>query len=239
MPLQLKAKLVPTVAAVAGVVATAYLGNWQLDRAAYKLELQQRMDLARAQPPLHLPAQPVRTGDLAFYRIEAEGEFRPELSIFLDNKVRDGVIGYEVVTPLRLRDAELYVLVDRGWVKAPPTRSELPAVATPAGTVRIEGIALPPPRRFVELSDQTVSGRVWQNLQFERFRQAYHVDLQPVLIQQHNDLGDGLVRAWSRPDAGVDVHRAYALQWFAMSGTILIIYLLLNVRRKEPTLDAA
>ena len=80
---------------------------------------------------------------------------------------------------------------------------------------------------------------MWQNLHFERYRQAYHVDLQPVLIQQHNDLGDGLVRAWSRPDTGVDMHRAYALQWFAMSGAIIIIYLLLNVRRKKPTLGAA
>jgi surfeit locus 1 family protein len=239
MPLQLKAKLVPTLAAVAGVVATAYLGNWQLDRAAYKLELQQRMDLARAQPPLHLPATPARTEDLAFYRVEADGEFRPELSVLLDNKVRDGVVGYEVVTPVRLGDSDLHVLVDRGWVKAPATRSELPAVTTPVGPVRVEGIALPPPRRFVELSDQTVTGRVWQNLPFERYRQTYHVDLQPVLIQQHNDLGDGLVRAWSRPDTGVDMHRAYALQWFSMSGVIALIYLLLNVRRKKPTLGAA
>ncbi len=68
---------------------------------------------------------------------------------------------------------------------------------------------------------------------------AYHVDLQPVLVQQHNDLGDGLVRDWSRPDTGVDVHRAYALQWFAMSAAIIIIYFLLNVRRKKPTLGAA
>lgn len=239
MPLQLKAKLVPTVAAVAGVIATAYLGNWQLDRAAYKLELQQRFDLARAQPPLQLPAVPARTEDLAFYRVEAQGEFRPELSIFLDNKVRDGVVGYEVVTPLRLQGGTRHVLVNRGWVKAPPTRSDLPVVTTPAGPVRIEGIAVPPPRRFVELSDQTVSGRVWQNLHLDRYQEAYRVDLQPVLIQQHNDSGDGLVRAWSRPDTGVDTHRAYALQWFSMSGVIVIIYLVLNVRRKKPTLGAA
>ena len=129
--------------------------------------------------------------------------------------------------------------MDRGWVKAPVQRSELPAVTTPAGSVRVEGFGLPPPRRFFELSDQTVSGRVWQNLPFERYRQIYRVELQPVLLQQHNDLGDGLVRAWSRPDTGVDVHRAYALQWFAMSAAIALIYMLLNVRRKTPTLGAA
>jgi surfeit locus 1 family protein len=238
MQLQFKARLFPTVAAVVGVIATAYLGSWQLDRAAYKLDLQQRMDVARAQPPLHLPAALVRTEDVAYHRVEAEGEFRPDLTVLLDNKVHEGAVGYEVVTPVRLGDSGLHVLVDRGWVKAPPTRSELPSVSTPAGRVRVEGIALPPPSRFVELSDRTVAGRVWQNLRLDRYREAYGIDLQPVLIQQHNDLGDGLVRAWRRPDAGVDVHRAYALQWFAMTGVITILYVVLNVRRKQPTLDA-
>jgi surfeit locus 1 family protein len=239
MPLQIKAKLVPTVAAVAGVVATAYLGSWQLDRAAYKLELQHRLDAALAQPPVQLPGTPVRTDDLAFYRVEAEGELRPELSVLLDNKVRDGVVGYEVVTPLRLTGSRLHVLVDRGWVKAPATRDELPAIATPAGTVRVQGIALPPPHRFFELSGQTVTGNVWQNLHFERYREAYHLDLQPLLIQQYNDLGDGLARTWSRPDTGVNVHRAYALQWFVMSAVVALIYVLLNVRRNKPALDAS
>ena len=239
MPLQFKPKLVPTLAAIAGVIVTVLLGNWQLDRAAYKLHLQQRIDVASAQPPVHLPAAPVRTDEVAFYRLEAEGEFRPDLTVLLDNKVRDGVIGYEVVTPLRLGDSSLHVLVDRGWIQAPARRSELPAVTTPAGVVRVEGIALPPPRRFFELSDQTVSGRVWQNLPFKRYQEAFHIELQPVLLQQRNDLGDGLVRAWSRPDAGVNVHRAYALQWFAMSAAIALIYILLNVRREKPTLGPA
>jgi len=239
MSLQFKPKLIPTVAAVVGVVATILLGNWQLDRAAYKLQLQHRLDVASAQPPVHLPAAPVRTEEVAFSRVEAQGEFRPELTVLLDNKVRAGVIGYEVITPLRLRGSSLHVLVDRGWIKAAARRTELPAVTTPAGEVRVEGIALPPPRRFFELSDQTVSGRVWQNLPFERYRQTFHVELQPVLLQQHNDLGDGLIRAWSRPDTGVNVHRAYSLQWFAMSAVIALIYVLLNVRRKKPTLGAA
>ena len=108
--------------------------------------------------------------------------------------------------------------------------------ATPQGPVRVEGIALPPPSRFFELSNRTVTGRVWQNLHFDRYRATYGIDLQPVLIQQHNDLGDGLVRTWARPDTGVNMHRAYALQWFVMSGVIAILYVAINVRRKQPTL---
>src|SRR5688572_25786905 len=109
-------RFVPTLAAVAGVVLTAYLGNWQLDRAAYKQGLQARADLAERQPPAQVPAQPVPADTLAFRRIEAEGEFRPELTILLDNRVHQGMVGYEVLTPLRIAP-QMHVLVNRGWIR--------------------------------------------------------------------------------------------------------------------------
>ena len=230
--------LLPALAAVAGVVLTAYLGNWQLDRAAYKQSLQARMELAERQPPVHLPAEPVPADSLAFRRVEARGELRPDMTIFLDNRMRDGVVGYEVVTPLRI-GLQMHVLINRGWVRAEPTRERLPAVPTPGGSVQIEGIALAPSARFVELSAQTVTGAVWQNLDLQRYAQRYGIALQPVIVQQHNDLGDGLVRNWPRPDARIDVHRAYALQWFAMSAAIVILYLVLYVRRRKTPQRAA
>jgi surfeit locus 1 family protein len=233
LSLKFKPKLFSTLIAVVGVVTTAYLGDWQMRRAAYKLDLQQRMQFASAQAAVHLPTTPMKSDDAVYYRVEADGEFRPELTIFLDNKVHDAVVGYEVVTPLRLANSRMHVLVNRGWVKAPLLRSELPAITTPAGAVRVEGIALPPPTRYVELSSNTIAGQVWQNLQFERYREQFGIALQPVLVQQHNDLGDGLDRSWKRVDTGVDRHRAYALQWFVMSAVILFVYLLLNVRRTK------
>ena len=231
---EFRAKLLPTVAAVAAVLTTAFLGNWQLHRAAYKLELQQCVEFAAHRPPLQVPTSLVPTEDLAYYRVEARGEFRPELSIFLDNKVHDGVVGYEVLTPLKLANSQMYVLVDRGWVAATATRSETPVVRTPGGELQLEGFAVPPPTRFLELSSQVVTGRVWQNLHLERYERQYKIALQPVVVQQRNDLEDGLVRDWKPLDTGVDKHRAYALQWFVMSAVIIILYVGLNVRRKKP-----
>jgi surfeit locus 1 family protein len=224
-------RLVPTLAAVAAVVLTAYLGNWQLDRAAGKLALQAQADLAERQPPVRVSAEAVGPETLAFRRVEAEGEFRPELTIYLDNRVQQGVVGYEVLTPLQVGPA-MYVMVNRGWVRVGATREALPAVRTPAGRVHVDGLAIVPSRRYLELSAQTVSGRVWQNLDLEDYARRHRLQLQPVLIQQGNDLEDGLVRAWRRPDTGVDKHRAYALQWFTMSAVIVVIYLVAHVRRR-------
>ena len=234
-----KSRLLPALAALVGVVATAYLGNWQLQRAAYKLDLQQRLDLAQGQAPVKLPAESVAPDTLVYRRVEAHGEFRPELTILVDNRVQAGVVGYEVITPLRLPPGDLHVLVNRGWVKAPRTRQELPAIVTPGGPVRVEGIALPPSRRYVELSSQTVSGKVWQNLDVERYVQIHSIALQLLVLQQSNDVGDGLERAWQRPDTGVDRHRAYALQWFSTSALIAVAYLVFHARAKKTPRRAA
>jgi len=226
-------RILPTLAAVSGVVLTAYLGNWQMERAAYKLAMQERLDSAEHAPAVRIPSLPADAETFSYRRAEGTGQFVPQATIYLDNRVRDGVVGYEVLTPLRLKDSSLHVLVNRGWVRASGSRTELPAVSTPAGEVTVQGLALPPVTRYVELSDETVSGQVWQNLKFEQYGQRFDLALQPLILQQRNDLQDGLLRVWKRPDTGVDKHRAYALQWFVMSAVIAILYLVLHVRRKK------
>jgi surfeit locus 1 family protein len=229
-------RILPTLLAIAGVLVTASLGDWQLRRAAYKAELQERLDVVGQQPPVHLSSEPVHAEDLAFYRIEAQGEFRPELTILLDNRVHNGVVGYEVITPLQLAGGARHVLVNRGWIKAPPTRDELPDVPTPPGTVTVEGIALPPPGRVFQLAAQAERGVVWQHLSLERAREQLKLELQPLVVQQRNELADSLARDWPRPDAGISQHRAYALQWFTMCGAILVLYVVLNVRKQPQSI---
>jgi len=229
--LEFNPRLLPTLAAVAAVVVTALLGNWQLNRAAEKAQLQQRIDRAASQPPRAIGAEPVQAAEVDYFRVEASGEFKADGTVYVDNRIRAGVPGYDVITPLRIGASSRYVLVKRGWVPAGPRRNQLPKVATPAGTVTVEGLALPGNPRLFELSTQVQAGPLWENVTVDRYRNAYALDLQPIMIQQHNDVDDGLVRDWNRPDAGIDRHRAYALQWFSMCIAIILIYIVLNVRR--------
>lgn len=232
-PASLRSRLSFALLALAGVVLTAYLGNWQLNRAAYKLDLQQRLESAQRQAPIRLARGPVAASELVFRRVEAQGALVEEHTIFLDNRVHDGRVGYEVLTPLRLSETGLHVLVNRGWVPAPASRSELPALPAVPGQVRIEGLALPPTSRYLELGRETVTGRVWQNLDLERYSEVHALALQPIVIRQYNDLDDGLSRDWRAFDTGVDKHHAYALQWFVMSALILVVYVAFHVRRKR------
>ena len=225
-----KPRLVPTLAALVGIVTTALLGNWQLHRADEKLRLQQRIEQADRLAPIHVGVSHLNLQDVAYFKVEASGEFKDDNTVYSDNRVRDGIVGYEVITPLRV-DGGPYVLVNRGWVRAEASRKRLPAVAAPTGRVRVEGVALPGNPRVFELSSDVQAGQVWQNVSVERYRKAFGLDLQPIIIEQQNDLGDGLVREWKRPDLGLDRHRGYALQWFSLCAVIIVLYVVLNVKR--------
>lgn len=224
-------RLVTSLAAAAGIAATVALGNWQLGRAHEKEAMAARLASLGSDPPITLSATEVRAEDLSWRRVTARGRFVPRYAIFLDNRVREGVAGYHVVMPLAINGGPRHVLVNRGWIAGTGERGRLPPITTPQGTVEVTGLAVLPSRRFLELSTQVAEGGVWQNLTVERYRDAFPIALQPIVIEQRSALDDGLVREWSPPDTGVNTHYAYAFQWFAMALAIAIIYLVTHVRR--------
>jgi len=226
-----RASLWPTLAALAGVIATLALGNWQLGRGHEKAVLAQRIDTASHDAPIGLTGAQVNADDVVWRRVEASGRFEPKYAVLIDNRIVRGAVGYYVVMPLKIEGSERYVLVNRGWVAGTGSRDTLPQIATPAQPVRITGLATAPSKRYLELSTKTVEGNVWQNLTLERYRATVPIALQPVVIQQESKLDDGLVREWSAPDLGIDKHYAYAFQWFVMAAAIVIIYIACNVRK--------
>ncbi len=125
---------------------------------------------------------------------------------------------------LKIESGRKPLLVNRGWVAQGATRDALPSVPLPEGEVKIQGVAMVPSERVLELSDQTIEGSVWQNLNLARYREVYGVDVQPVVILQDSDLQDGLARDWRPPDTGANKHRAYAVQWFALAVLTIIFY---------------
>ncbi len=221
---RLRLRPVPTLAAVAAFLLGLVLAFWQLNRAEQKQALQARIAEGARLRAVVLTAAPVAPEALAYRTVSAHGEWAAERTILLDNKVRQGVPGYRVVTPLRLAGSDMHILVDRGWIAAPRLRSELPRVSTPGGSVEVTGTARVPRPGFT-LSDQTVEGRVWQNLDLERYRQWSGLTLQPVLLVQQDGPDDGLARGADRPDPGIGRHYGFAAMWFAL-GTLAVVMML-------------
>ncbi len=220
-----------TVAAAAGIAATLALGYWQVGRAHEKAELMAARAAASKRAPIQLGQTPVEAAAVEEQRVQARGRFDTRGMVLLDNRVRSGFAGYEVIMPLALEGGDMHVLVDRGWVRGTGDRARLPPIDTPAGEVLVEGLAVVPGRRIYELSDVQPEGPVWQNLTIERYRSRKSFALQPIMIQQTNDVGDGLVRDWPTPTRSIDVHRSYAVQWFALSVLIASMYVWFALRR--------
>jgi surfeit locus 1 family protein len=235
-PYRFRPKFLPTLAAVAGIAATLGLASWQLGRAHEKEAVRAQFEARAKEPPIVLAAAEVKAQDVQWHRVTARGRFNPNYAVFIDNRVYHGVPGYHIVMPLSIGGGERHVLVNRGWVAGPLDRNRLPQVKTPEETVEITGLAVIPGRRFLELGNGVVEGRVWQNLTLERYRNAVPIALQPVMIQQESGLDDGLIRAWDKPDLGIEKHYGYAFQWLALAVTILVIYLVTHARSaKQPS----
>jgi len=193
--------------AAAACAAGIALGNWQSGRADEKRAAAARLE-----------------------RVAVEGEFAPKYTVYLDNKTRRGRPGYEIVTPLKIRGSNSHVLVNRGWVAAGASRDALPEVPTPAGDIRIEGLAL---ERFPRvLSLERSSGKARQSLDVEAYAAETGLKLEPRVIEQHSSLPDGLARDWPPHDAGIEKHEAYALQWYSLAALAVVLALVLSFRKR-------
>lgn len=220
--------------ALGGMILFVALGNWQLRRADERRALAAAQRAALAAPATPLPGTPVDASTYAMRRIQLRGTFLPAYTIYLDNRVWHGRVGYEIVTPLRLAGSALHVAVLRGWVAGTGNRAELPGVRTPSGEQVIDGLALADiPQRF-EPSGAVPEGRVWQNFSVERYRASTSLALQPLILEQRSDDGDGLARDWPPHGAGAEKNENYALQWYSLAALSIILWIVLSFRRHAP-----
>lgn len=210
----------PAVAALSLVGLTVWLGAWQLDRANEKLARQVAYDAATASPALDIAALPAAA--LPYQRVRVSGRFDNAYRVYLDNRMSHGRPGYQLIVPLLYPGG--VVLVNRGWLPAGGDRATPVQAPTTAAPVTLEGLLVPAQSRYLELSRQDVAGPVWQNLSLARYRAWYRGDLPDRMLLQTSPASDGLVRDWPRPDTGVERHRGYAAQWFALATTILALY---------------
>jgi len=204
------------------------LGNWQAGRAHEKRALGEERAQAMREPPIEISKDIVDPHTIVQKRVAVTGRFLPQHTVFLMNRLRDGRSGYEVVTPLQTNG--MHVLVNRGWVAAQRPGGPPPEVPTPSGEIRVEGIALARLPHALELGN-VPAGKVRQNLELEPYGRETGLRLQPIFIEQRSPAPDGLQRTWPRPDAGVEKHESYALQWYSLAGLAVVLFVVLSFKR--------
>ena len=233
---------IPTLIVLILLPVLLSLGFWQLDRAQQKRLIQAEYDARSNAVPVELGPRLQHAEELRFHRVVARGTYEPRYQILIDNRVQRGQVGYHVLTPLRIGDSEVRVLVNRGWVPLGRTRQELPEAEAPTGVQAVTGIATVPRAQVFRLAEpEPLTGRwqtVWQHMDMRRYADAVPFAIQPVVILLDPDsTAGGFVREWARLDAGIAVHQGYALQWFLLAATLLVIYVVLTVRAARAPRD--
>ena len=234
---KLKQNIVPTIAFLLVLPVLIALGFWQLDRAQQKRDLQAMYDARMNDTPVSVGARVQAPEELQFYRVSVKGYYDGAYSIYLDNRVHNGQVGYFVITPLKIAGSETRVLVNRGWVPMGESRESLPDITPPTGIQRVVGVATVPHKKVFQLAaPPPLTGKwqpVWQHMNMKRFGQAVDYPVQPIVILlDPESTAGGFTREWKRLDTGIAVHQGYAFQWFSLAVALAAIFIFLTFGRR-------
>ena len=218
---------------------TATLGLWQLDRARQKEALQRIMDERQEGPSLSVGQvlAEVQPESLWHRPVNLEGVWEPGKTLFLDNRQMNSRNGFFVLTPLRLRESDRSILVQRGWVARDfIERTRVPEIDTPAGIVQVQGRLAPPPARLWSLGEE-LPGPIRQNVDLGDMTVETGQRLLPGLsVLQTGSADAALLKNWHVVASGVHKHHGYAAQWFglcALTGILYAWFQWISPRRKQ------
>ena len=203
------------------VPALIGLGFWQVDRAEQKKQLIHSWSQQQVQTRIPQLSE-FSAGQ--YMNLNLQGYFDRQHYFLLENRFRDGKLGFEVLVPFSTEFGER-VLVNLGWIKAGNNRVEKPVVTIPQSLNSIQGGArlIRPGFSLGALSvDQIWPIRI-QQLDATYISQLLSTDILPIEIRVKTSVIPELRLDWPVSVMKPEKHLAYALQWFAMALALLVL----------------
>jgi cytochrome oxidase assembly protein ShyY1 len=199
------------------------LGIWQLSRYHERSSANARIDAAQQTTPVPVgQAMPVGAAPppgAAWTRVRAVGRYDTGHQMLARDRTVEGAVGYEVLTPLVLRDGSA-VLVDRGWLPPGPGGAVPVVPAPPDGQAEAIGRVHLPESRPDE--PRTIGGQV----QVRRIAPDRLAGLLPypvaggyLLLDEPRDLTFTLIPS-DHENAAMNL--GYVVQWWAFALLTLI-----------------
>ena len=230
---------------------------WQLNRAEQKQQLQAQLaqtaqlpvwanaQLLQAAPPraeaaaanpMAAEVQKLALGlpdaHWLYHPVRISGQWLPAQTVYLENRPMQGKTGFWIFTPLALSGSDKLLWVQRAWVPRDlRARNLVPALATPSGTVWLQGQLQGQPSALASLGaeaeERTSTGATLRlNLDWQTLQAAAGGRMLPFTVREvASGQGDGLGRDWDMPPLGIAKHQGYAFQWAGMGLVLLGLYL--------------
>jgi len=208
------------------------LGYWQLQRADEKQQILDQYQTNAQLPPVSTVAELASEGDLQYRRVWIEGRIDNQRTIILDNRVKRGRPGYEILQAVEVRGASQKLLVNRGWVPASLDRAILPAIPEIGTEVQLRGFLYRRLSGGYQLDDGVGTVVDWPSrvgwIGVERAEELFGERFFPYQLRLDHDSPGALETGWVTVSVQPQKHTAYAVQWFAMALTLLILTLIAN-----------
>ncbi len=223
------------IATIFGVFFLSVLGVWQLHRAEEKKHILIKIEQLKKSAPVKLSLPIYNPSTLRFQRVQLQGKYLSSRQFVLDNQVHQHQVGYNILTPFLLDGSQTVLLVDRGWVPLGRSRAELPAISIDEQSRSIIGSVYVPfgdPYHLGEIDNgETTWPRLIQYLDFEALGDRLELELQPFTVRLEAYQTGGFKTEWPVFAFTPKRHLAYAVQWFALAITVLVIFVLLHLPR--------
>lgn len=227
----------------------AQLGRWQLGRMHEKQAMlaaaSAALDHAHPQPLL-LASDPARAQG---YDWAAGRGTLLTATVWLDGQQREGRVGVRQYCLLLPDDGAQALLVDAGWWPLAGSR-ELPQAGCPAGIGQgVRGLLAPPPTPGLAHGDALAKqdGDRWLASRMELAALAQALELRVAIaprvlrLDPQREPGDaGVMAAPGERDLDIlpntmlpERHLGYAVQWFGLALTVLVVAATLTFRMKK------
>jgi len=218
-----KSRLAATIFYIIFGSIFVFLGFWQIERGAEKDQIVSNFEEAQTKQPL-----PISNNSKKWDRVYVNGALDKTKTIFIDNTIYKGVLGYKVVAPLIL-DRDEIILVDFGWTKQPERRGDIKTVEISSNeNISVTGV-LEQPELGLVLSDELFSSswpKISQSKSIDALQELFDEKIYPFILlsdfRKDSDLTYIKPVVTNMPPVK---HYGYAGQWFAMFIALTIMYL--------------
>ena len=226
--------LITTLITICLLYFLASLGQWQLNRAEYKSNLEAKIEMRKNLTPVRLDQAPVDPDKNLYLPVSVTGTYDKKHHILLDNKVINMRAGYDVYTPLII-DNKTAILINRGWLPQGKSRQDLPEISTSDLNIQLTGLMAKPPVPAIILSEQKNKIIEWpavvQYLDFKILEKSLGYPIKPMIIILNENMDSAFHLEPIKLNMRSEKHTGYAVQWFGLATVLLIIYLVVNTKR--------
>ena len=190
------------------------LGFWQIYRLNWKLELIEQIENSLKNDPVELSNIEKKN----YLRIKTSGEIDFDKQIYLYNLNDAGKPGFEVINPIKIGD-ENY-LVNRGWI--PFEKKDLPEINL-VDQNQIVGTLMLQTKPSTFKPENDIEKNYWFTLNREDILKFTGRNFSDYVIYLNGEYKIPKPRVITAKIS--NNHKKYAITWFSMAISILLIYL--------------